>query len=88
MPETLRLQPGAVEWREIESEIVAVNTRTAAYLAVNPSGAVLWPPLVRGTDRGELVDALIAEFGIDRARAASDVEAFLAMLAEQGLLQR
>jgi hypothetical protein len=88
MAETLRLQPGALEWREIESEIVAVDTRTAAYLAVNQSGAVLWPPLVRGTDRSELVDALISEFGIDRDRASSDVDAFLAMLAEQELLQR
>lgn len=88
MAETLRLQPGAVEWREIESEIVAVNTRTASYLAINRSGAVLWPSLVNGTDRTELVDALTSEFGIDRTRAASDVDAFLAMLVEQELLER
>jgi hypothetical protein len=83
----LQLRTGAVEWREVEGEVIAVDTRTATYLAVNRSGAVLWPALVHGAEREELVDALTREFEIDRPQAGSDVDAFIELLAEKELLE-
>lgn len=83
-----RLRPGQVEWRAIEGEVVALDLKAAEYLGVNPSGAVLWPLLAHGAHREELVQALTTRFGIDRQRAAEDVEAFLAVLREKDLLDR
>src|SRR4051794_38311909 len=34
MAETLRLKPGALEWREIDGEVVVLDTRASKYLAV------------------------------------------------------
>ena len=42
----MRLRTDAVEWREVEGEIVALDLRDEMYLGVNGSGAVLWPLLV------------------------------------------
>ena len=86
MGETLRLRTDALEWRNIEGEVVAVDLRTATYLAVNQSGAKLWDALASGATRVQLIDLLVGEFGLPREQAASDVEAFLQMLAEQEML--
>ena len=46
MSRSLRIRPGVVEWRQLEEEIVAVDTRQSTYMAVNRSGALLWPALL------------------------------------------
>ena len=86
--EQLRLRPSALEWREIEGEIVAVDLQKSVYLAANRSGAVLWPALAEGTTRAALVTKLVDEYRLDPESAAADVDAFLDALADQGLLER
>jgi hypothetical protein len=83
----VRLRPGSVEWREVEGEVIAVDVRTSEYLAVNPTGAVLWRALEDGATRGELAERLVARFDVERGAAARDVEEFLAALEERGLLE-
>jgi hypothetical protein len=85
--ENLKLRPTALEWREIEGEVVAVDLQKSVYLAANRSGAVLWPALAEGTTRDELVSKLADQFGLDRDRAEADVDAFVGALTEQGLLE-
>ncbi len=86
MSEVLRLRPDALEWREIEGEIVAVDTRDAVYLAVNRSGAVLWPALAEGATGEALEVALVERFGLDPQTAEANVEAFVQMLKDRKLL--
>jgi len=83
---TLCLRGPDLDWREIDDEIVALDTRDAIYLAVRGSGAVLWRLLADSTTRGGLVNALVETYGIDETRAGEDVDAFLATLNERGLL--
>jgi rhodanese-related sulfurtransferase len=84
---THRLRSDALEWREVDGEIVALDVRTAQYLAVNATGAALWPLLAEGATRQDLVAALVASFETDGDTAGRDVDAFVAMLREQDLLQ-
>ncbi len=84
----LRLRNQALEWREIEGEVVAVDTRKAIYMAINHTGAVLWPALAEGATREELVERLTKSYEVDRGAAEGDVDAFVAMLEEQDLLER
>ena len=83
----IRIPPGVVEWREVEGEIVALDLRTKTYLAVNRTGAVLWPALVAGGSRAELLAQLVASFGVPPEAAAGDLDGFLAELTEQNLLE-
>lgn len=82
----LRLRPDALQWREIEGEVVAVDLETSNYLGANPAGAVLWRALAVGATKEELAALLVAEFGIDAEQADTDTDAFLAQLREGGLL--
>ena len=83
----MRLRAEALEWREVEGEVVALDVRSSQYLAINRTGAVLWPLLAAGTDRDALVGAVVREFDVDAETAGRDVDAFVAALDEQDLLE-
>ena len=85
---TLRLRTRDLEWVESEGEVMALDAEASVYLSANPAAAFLWQTLAAGTTESELVDALVARYGIDTERAATDVAAFLAQLENRGLLER
>jgi hypothetical protein len=87
MDERLKVRPDALEWRKVEGEIVALDLRRSVYLAINPSGAALWPALMEGATREELVQRLTEECEVGRKAAASDVDSFLSELSEHDLLE-
>ncbi|MGH8934913.1 MAG: PqqD family protein [Acidimicrobiia bacterium] len=86
-PELLRLRRQGLEWLTADGEIVALDLESSNYLATNPSGALLWGALVGGATRKELVSKLVEAFGVDPEGARADVDAFVAQLSEQGLLE-
>ena len=87
MSRSLRIRPGVVEWRQLEEEIVAVDTRQSTYMAVNRSGALLWPALLEGATREELVECLVGKYGLDQGDADRDVDMFIKALEDQDLLE-
>jgi hypothetical protein len=82
----LRLREDAIEWREVEGEIVALDLESSEYIAVNRTGAAIWPLLAEGARRDELAARLVGEYGIDEDSAARDVDAFVKTLSERELL--
>jgi hypothetical protein len=68
--------------------LVALDLRESRYLAVNRTGKVLWEGLADGATRDDLVERLVDTFGVDRARAETDVDTFTAELESRGLLTR
>jgi hypothetical protein len=83
---TLCLRNNDLDWREIDDEIVVLDTRDAVYLSVQGSGALAWRLLAKSTTKDSLIDALVEKYGIDSTRASTDVDAFLATLNDKGLL--
>ncbi len=84
---TIRLRAEAVDWRHIDGEVVALDRNDSTYIAINPSGAALWPALERGATLDELVAILLERFEVQPAQARADVEAFLGHLSERDLIQ-
>lgn len=85
-PDLLTLRPGELEWRQIDDEIVALDVRSASYLTLNGTGALLWRMLAAGATRSDLVDALVDDYDVMPVTAAADIDAFLTTLAQQALL--
>ncbi len=83
----LRLRQHGLEWRQVDDEVVALDLDTARYLATNRTGALLWDQLAVGATRETLIARLMEGWDLDEARAAADVDAFLAMLTDRGLLE-
>jgi hypothetical protein len=88
MEESFRVRRNELEWREVEGEIVLLDLRRSLYLAINPSGAALWPRLVEGATRPQLTSVLVDTFGLDTAAAERDVDEFLGDLEQAELLER
>lgn len=87
MSDHVRLKMGVLEWREVEGEIVALDLRRSVYLAVNRSGAALWPLLVDGATHDALVARVRDECEIDGDVATADIDRFLAELRKNDLLE-
>jgi hypothetical protein len=66
--------------------VIAVHLRNSRYLTVNPSAALLWPLLYRGTTVAELAGALIDRWGLEEHRAWADADGLVTCLRRAGLL--
>jgi hypothetical protein len=83
----LRLKRSALEWREVEGEIVALDVGAAEYVAANGAGAILWRELAGGATREALVASLTREYRVDAETAGRDVDRFVESLGARGLLE-
>jgi hypothetical protein len=82
----MKLRSNDLDWKQIDDEIIALDTGRAEYLGVDGAGVALWRALDEGADRDELAASLTQRYGIPPARAMADVEAFLSDLAARNLL--
>jgi Coenzyme PQQ synthesis protein D (PqqD) len=83
----LRLREGVTEWREAEGQLLVLDLEASDYLVVNRTGAAVWPALVGGTTRGELIQLLTSTFDVDAESAAANLDEFLSTLRERSLLE-
>ena len=73
-----------------KSVAIAVSGKAASLggmIALNETGRLLFSLLTEGTTEEKMADALVAEYGIDRAAAVADVSAFLAPLTDAKLIE-
>jgi hypothetical protein len=82
----LRLRPEALDWVDVEQEVVVLDSDRSVYLATNSSGAILWRKLIEGATREELADELVKTFNISDELANQDVDSYVNRLLELGLL--
>jgi Coenzyme PQQ synthesis protein D (PqqD) len=83
----IRLKPRALEWREIDGEMIVLEAERSLYLAANPAATLLWRRLADGATREQLRDALVDAFAIDAGLAARDVDAFIEQARELRVLE-
>ena len=76
--------------RTVAGETVALPsngvTNLDMMITLNGTGKFLWKKLAVGAEKDELVDALLAEYDVDRERAEKSVDAFVARLKELDFL--
>lgn len=83
----MRLRTQGLTWREIDGEAVVLDLKSSTYLTANGTGTFLLRELVEDRTGAHLVDAVVAEFGVDADVATNDVNAFLTVLERHGLLE-
>lgn len=72
--------------RQFEDELVVLDLARGEYYALNSTAALLWRGIEEGRSREQLTSDLAAEFVVDTAQAAQDLEAFASELCSMGLL--
>lgn len=86
----MKLKPGFVV-REVGGKTLAVTVGSLSrsfhgMITLNGSGKLIWNALSEDTTEEKIVDAVLAEYEIDRETAERDVAAFVGKLREQNLL--
>jgi hypothetical protein len=71
----------------IDDETVIYDVASGRVSSLNPAGTILWEMLAEPRTLDELSAALMARFGIDRARADSDVCTYAAGLHDRNLIR-
>ena len=77
--------------REIAGEYLLIPVGATALkihdmITLSESGLLLWNRLQEECTEDDLVEALLAEYQVDRETAASDVKAFIQQMREVGIL--
>lgn len=85
----MKLKDGFV-LRQVAGEYVAIPSGDEVDLnkmiTLNETGAFLWEKMSTDTTQGALVEALLAEYEVDRDTAVKCVSDFTAKLEEYGFL--
>lgn len=68
-------------------ETVVLDLERNRYTRLNGSAGLLWEALEEPRSADQLAAELVAEYGIDSARAEADARALVATLRERGLLE-
>lgn len=75
--------------REIAGEFIAVPVDSSCgnnIVVLNPVSKFLWEEMQSEKNFDELVDAMLKEYGIERAEAEADLKDFLTQLEESRLV--
>ena len=83
----MRLNESAVTWREVDSEIVALNVHAGVYFTLNGSGRLLWLALADSASVDELADLLVVTYGVPEEQARIDASAFVDDLVGRSLVE-
>ncbi|UQA92318.1 lasso peptide biosynthesis PqqD family chaperone [Streptomyces halobius] len=70
---------------ETDYGTVLLDQRNGHYWELNPTGTLVVRTLLEGGEEADAVDAVIAEFDIDRSQATQDVAALIESLRTSGL---
>lgn len=85
----MKLKEGFI-LRTVAGQTVALPsggvTNLDMMITLNDTGKFLWERLAAGAEKDELIDALLAEYDVDRERAEESVEAFVTRLKELDFL--
>ena len=86
----MKIRPGFSLHRVVDIHVV-VGVGSDAYMpnqimSVNDTGASLWHLLEKGAEKEDLVQSLVGEYGVDEQTASRDVDTFLALLRDKGLI--
>ena len=82
-----RPHPSVVFTELDASQAALLHLETKRYFSLNETGIQIWRLLEDGRDVAAIAESLVAEYRLEVEEARSKVEAFLAELADEGLIE-
>ena len=73
-----------------EDVVVALGAASKQFngiIKLNDTGRFLWDKIVEGCDEDGLVDAIVADYSVDKETAARDIKVFIDTLKGAGVLE-
>ena len=86
MTEVIHANSHQVASKVMDGEAILINLSTGIYYSLDDTAGLIWSYVEHGTTAETIVDALCAQYGLQRDAATADVEKFVNELKEEGLL--
>jgi hypothetical protein len=77
-----------VLFQEVSGETVLLDLASEKYFGLDPVGTRVWQLLNDGQGFAAMVDVLLEEYDVERARLEADVRDLLGALLEAGLIEK
>lgn len=71
---------------DVEDGMVLLDERKGRYFKLNSSGAMILRALLDGSSPADVTRSLVERYEVSEERAAADVDALIAALADRGLV--
>ena len=78
--------PSHVLVRVFENESIILNLDTEAYHGLDDVGTRMWTALTNAASIQEAFDALLSEYQVEPAQLRQDLDGFLEMLGQRGMV--
>ena len=75
-----------VVFRDLDGEAVILDLASGTYFGLNEVGTRVWRMIDEGSDVGQIIDVVAAEYDADRATITNDVNRLLDELARRRLI--
>lgn len=72
--------------QEIQDETVLLDLKSEDYFGMNRVGSRVWQLIGEGKTREDMLEALAAEFEVEKEGLARDLDLFISDLAQAGLV--
>ena len=76
-----------VLFQEVSGETVLLDLASESYFGLDSVGTRIWAMLKEDKSVGQVLDALLEEYEVDRARLEGDMNELLENLLEAGLIK-
>jgi len=76
-----------VLFQEVGGETVLLDLESEQYFGLDAVGTRIWALIGEGASVGEMIDALLQEYEVERATLEADVAGLLAKLSAAGLIR-
>ena len=71
---------------DLGDEVAILNTKNGVYYSLNPVGATIWSLIQEPRSVGDVCEALVTQYDVERDRCEHDTIAVLQQLAENELI--
>jgi hypothetical protein len=72
--------------RDVDGELVILDIPSGRFFGLNDVGKVIWDRLTEDSSFEQLIDAVVANYEVDRDQATDDVTDLIAQLVDAGLV--
>lgn len=83
--QVLKIAPDVL-FEDLGDELIIMHTKQGHYFGLGAVGKDIWSRLASGFAIGEIVDALAAEYNVERSVLEKDIAEFLECLCERQLV--
>jgi hypothetical protein len=84
--DTMVLRAAGVPATDIDGRLVMMSLENGEYYALNLVGSRIWELIEKPRTIGDLVDALQAEYEVERAQCQRSISLFLEEMIEKGIV--